>query len=207
MTSRIQTLIQNYNIFENLLPEELLKVDFNALKTTKIEIKSIIDEDLQTIRNLSTQKNIIIDYVAFKKPEYIVRMGFFREGDVIQENVQFYFAHWYMSVVTLVNLSNQIIKISEDLVKYYTLYCKTDLPIIEKKINYNHFARAWLDFFGYLVNIYQSIYNYYDLIVRTMRMIDPDCLDQPYYLHKSDEGPAELQAAVKELLLYGNRGD
>lgn len=165
-----------------------------------------MDEDLESIKKLSLEKNVAINVQEFRKPDHIVRMGFFREGDASQDLVQFYFAHWYMSMITMERLTKSVIDLSGELSKYYTEYRKEESTISERKKNYNYYVRTWQDFFGYLISTYNTIYDYYDLFVRLNKQLDPQNKDTPYYAAKSDEGPGELQAGVKELLLHGNRG-
>ncbi len=206
VTSNIQQLIEKYGKFENILPEELSQVDFKELEILKCEVRRINEGDLVTIKQLSRGNNTIIDFDEFKKWDYIIKMGFFRESDNVQQEIPWYFAHWYMSMVTLDMLANSIVEVSSNLVEYYKLYMNPRGTISDRKTNFNHFVRTWQDFYGFLINIKQTIYEYYDLFVRTCNLIDPKNEENPYYEFKSDEGPGELYAAVKELLLHGNRG-
>lgn len=206
MASKIQELIHKYGKFENLLPEELKKIDFSELKRIKEEFKRIISEDLDTIRKLAKEYNVILDTDKFRNPDYTIRMGFYRENDTIQEEVPFYFAHWYMSMVTLDMVTNAVIELSSILMNYYDLYTSEKSTIYERKFNFNRFVRTWQDFYGYVINIKQTIYDYYDLYIRTCNLIDPNNNERPYYAFKSDTTPGDLIAAVKELLLLGNMG-
>lgn len=183
-----------------------MQVDFKELESLRDEFRCMKDEDLAAIERLSKQNNVVIDVDKFRKIDYIIRMSFFRESDNVQEEIPFYFAHWYMSMVTLDILTKSVVEILSNLVRYYTLYMNSSAAMSEKKINFNYFIRTWQDFYGYLVNIHQTIYDYYDLFVRTCNLIDPNNKENPYYAYKSDIAPNELHAAVKELLLHGNTG-
>jgi len=149
---------------------------------------------------------VILDPEKFKAPEYVIRMGFYRENDTVEEEVNFYFSHWYMSMVTLDILTNAVIEVSSALINYYDEHTNKKNAIGVRKSKYNQFVRTWQDFNGYLINIKQTIYDYYDLYARTCNVIDPNIKETPYYAFKSDTAPAELHAAVKELLLHGNMG-
>ena len=206
MTSRIQELIPKYGKFEDLLPEELKKIDFNQLKSFKDEFKVITHEELDAIKKLTNQNNVILDPEKFREPEYVIRMGFYRENDTVQEAVHFCFSHWYMSMVTLDILTNAVIELSSVLINYYDEYTNEKTTVTERKFKFNQFVRTWQDFNGYLINIKQTIYDYCDLYARTCNAIDPNFKVTPYYAFKSDTTPDELHSAVKELLLHGNMG-
>ena len=52
MASKIFQVIDRYCKFENILPEELLEIDFNELNSIQMEVKDIMKEDLQNIKKL-----------------------------------------------------------------------------------------------------------------------------------------------------------
>lgn len=206
MISKIQDLIHKYGSFENILPEELLNKDFTELELFKAEFKRISSEDMDTIRKLAKENSVTIDFDRFKKIDYIVKMAFYRETDVTQDEIPFYFAHWYMSLVTLDMLTNNILQLSSTLVGYFKDYSSETNIIFAKRTNFNYFVRTWQDFYGYIVNIKGSAYDYSDLFVRTCNKINPNNNENPYYAYKADISPNELNAGVKELLLHGNVG-
>lgn len=206
VTSKMQQLINKYGKFENLLPEDLKKMDFNELKGFKDEFKLITFEDLDNVRKLAKENNVILQTEKFRNPDYIIRMGFYHENDTIQEEAPFYFAHWFMSLVTLDMVTNAVIELSSSLMNYYDQYTNENNTPYDRKFNFNRFVRTWQDFYGYEVNIKQTIYDYYDWYIRTCNLIDPNNNERPYYALKSDTTPRELNAAVKELLLHGNEG-
>lgn len=199
-------VLERYTKFENILPEELLNIDFNELVLIHEEIKKIMNEDLEYIKKITAKNNKSIKFDEFKRIEYLIELGFFVENDPRQEYDKFYCAHWYMSMVTLEMLTYSICTLSKGLVDYYKIYNDPATSLFDKKQNFNRFVRTWQDLYGYKVNIQNTIYQYYDLYVRAINEIDPNSNETPYYLAKSDTSPEGLQAAVKELLLHGNRG-
>ena len=122
----------------------------------KDEFKRINSEDLVTIRKMAKENNVTLETHKFRNPDYIIQMGFFRENDTIQEKVPFYFAHWYMSMVTLDMITNAVIELSSTLMNYYDLYKSETSTVNERKLNFNRFVRTWQDFYGYVINIKQS---------------------------------------------------
>ena len=198
MASKIQELIDKYGKFENLLPEELKKIDFNELKSFKDEFKHMTSDYLDMIRKLAKENNVILDTRKFRNPDYIIRMGFYREDDTTQERVPFYFAHWYVSMVTLDILTNAVLELSSSLMNYYDHYTNDKSTVNEKKLNFNHFVRTWQDFYGYLINIKKTIYDYYDLYASTCNVIDPHNNEKTYYAFKSLTTP-EVNAGAKDL--------
>jgi hypothetical protein len=166
----VQDLIHKYGEFESFLPEELHKINFEKLKILKEEFVRISSEDLETMRNLVRENSLNLDIEKFKKMDYIIRMAFYLPGDTIQEEHS-YFAHWYMSMVTLDILSNAVIDLYPVLINYYDLYVSEKSSINEKKQNFTLFVRTYQDFYGYLINVKQTIYAYHDLFIRTCNHI------------------------------------
>lgn len=205
MTSKIFEVIERYSKFENILPGEIVQLDINELELIKDRIKVIIEEDLKAIKKLSIQKQKIIDFDAFKNPETLMRSGFFIRGDPPQEKSNHLAAHWYMSAVTLEMLSSVVFKLSVELVNYHQNYQKTN-TVYDKRVNFNRFVRTWQDFYGYMISIRNTIYDYHDLYIRAFNEIDPKNKETPYYRAKSNTWTESLHSAVKELLLHGNLG-
>lgn len=197
----MQDLIQKYVEFENIIPEEFKIIDFNQLKQLKNESDVISNQDLEFVKGMAKQNNVRLDVEKFKKIDYIIRMGFYRYNDTGQEQVPFYFAHWYMSMVSIDMLTTAVTDIVPSLLNYYELYTSE-----KSAVHFRNFIRAFQDFYGYIVNIKQTIYDYHDLFVRTCNKIDPTYNEKPYYAFKSDICADELYAAVMELLLHGNVG-
>jgi hypothetical protein len=48
LASKILEVINRYGKFENILPEELLEIDFTELETVKNEIRIIMKDDLES---------------------------------------------------------------------------------------------------------------------------------------------------------------
>ena len=76
----------------------------------------------------------------------------------------------------------------------------------EKRMAFNRFTSAYQEFYGYLINIRNTITQYYDLFVQTCNKIDPNNKEQTLIAHKSDIRHDQLLAATKELLLHGSWG-
>jgi hypothetical protein len=77
----------------------------------------------------------------------------------------------------------------------------------EKGIEFNHFIRAYQDFNGYLISIYNTIRQYSDLFIEVCNEIDPNNKEEETLTkYQSDIDYRQLLAAVKELLLHGNIG-
>jgi hypothetical protein len=199
-------VLEKYSKFENILPEELLSIDFNELVLIHEEIKKIMNEDLDNIKKICAENNNLINFDDFKNIEYLLQLGFFAQNDPAQEDDKFQSAHWYMSMVTLDVLSKAICDLSKPLVEYYNIYMDPATSIFDKKQNFNRFVRTWQDLYGYKINIQNTICQYYDLYVLAINKIDPNRNETPFYLAKSDTSPEGLHAAVMELILHGNRG-
>jgi hypothetical protein len=69
------------------------------------------------------------------------------------------------------------------------------------------FVRAYQDFNGYLISIYHTITQYYDLFVHVCNEIDPNNnKEETLIQYNSDMDHSQLLTAIKELLLHGNMG-
>ena len=130
-------------------------------------------------------------------------MAFYAENDIC-DHLLFNYAHWTMCLVTLEALTYNVINISTELGTYYVDYANGDR--IKQKTKFIFFVREYQDFFGFLINIRNTIEQYHDFYVRTCNEIDPNNKEQTIYAYKSDIDHHQLLAAVKELLFYGNRG-
>jgi hypothetical protein len=204
MKSRILSISSSYSKFENILPDELIQTQLKEeLELARDELKQIIKEDQENIKNLCLQQNKTILFDEFRKPDYIIKMAFYTENDTY-DHLLFNYAHWTMSLVTLEILTYNAINMSTELKTYYTDYTNGDRT--KQKTTFINFVRAYQDFFGFLINIRSTIEQYYDSYVRTCNEIDPNNKEQTIYAYKSDSDHSQLLAAVKELLLHGNRG-
>ena len=117
----------------------------------------------------------------------------------------FQYAHWTMSFSALRSLAQHIIEMSRELKTFYANYVNASARH-EKGIEFNHFVRAYQDFNGYLISIYNTINQYYDLFVQVCNEIDPNNKEQTLTQFQSDIDYRELLAAIKELLLHENIG-
>ena len=59
----------------------------------KVEFEQISQEDLDSIKKLTNKNYVNLDPEKFKEPEYVIRTGFYRENDTVQDEVHFYFFH------------------------------------------------------------------------------------------------------------------
>ena len=205
MKSRIQNVTASYSKFENILPDELLshtKIT-EDLEEAKNEIDNIIEEDLRNIKSLSSSQNKAIPFNEFLKPPSIIKAAFYMECDQSQDPTLFYYAHWTMSLSALRSLTQNIIEISKELKTFYDNYMKA-AATHEKGIEFNHFVGAYQDFNGYLVSIYNTIKQYYDLFVNLCDEIDPNNKKETITKNESDIDYRQLLAGLKELLLHGN---
>ena len=198
--------IERYSKFENMLPEEFENIDFNELLQIHEEIKTISKEDLDNLKNIIAKNNKSIDFEQYRDIEFLIKKGFYNANDPSQGLDQFYCAHWYMSSFTLEMLSHTISTLPDSLLEFYKIYKDTNASLFDRKSNFNRFVRTWHDIYGYKINIQNTIYQYYDLFVRAINEIDPKRKETPYHAAKSDSSPEGLIAAVKELILLGNRG-
>lgn len=212
LASGIQDLIPKYDKFDHVLPEEMDVIDFQELGLIRAEFKRINEEDTCTIKKLALKNNVEIEFEKFRRPYYIIKMILPKkprrrnEVEEVLEEIPLHFGHWYISCFTLDVLTKNIINLPPELIKFHKIYVNPDTPLAEKKTNFALFVRTCMDLQGYLINIKQTIYDYYDWFVKTCNKIDPDNNELPYHMFKSDEGPGEYAAAVKELILLGNRG-
>ena len=206
MISRIQEIKPQYNRLQGILPEEIEKIDLvNSLCDAKNKVKDLIDEDEKKIKDLSRKKNKIISFDEFEKVSHIIKIAFWKKGDSEQDDALLYYAHWIMSSKILEILSENVLAISSELIKYYNMY-RNETNDQTKRTNYVKFARTYMDFSGYIANIDFTITNYYDLFVVTCHEIDPDNKETPIIAFRSDIFPEQFLSAIKELLLLGNYG-
>jgi len=176
------------------------------LEEAKNEINNIIEEDLRNIKGLSSSKNKAIPFNEFLKPPSIIKAAFYLENDDSQDPILFQYAHWAMSFSALRSLAQHIIEMSRALKTFYANYVNASARH-EKGIEFNHFVRSYQDFNRYLISIYKTINQYYDLFVRVCNEIDPNNKEQQTLTQfQSDIDYRELLAAIKELLLHGNMG-
>src|SRR5207248_1289513 len=84
--------------------------------------------------------------------------------------------------------------IEEDLRKVKTFYADyiNASARHEKGIEFNHFVRAYQDFNRYLISIYNTINQYYDLFVQVCNEIDPNNKEQTLTQFQSDIDYREL---------------
>ena len=94
--------------------------------------------------------------------------------------LSFYFAHLTMSFPTLRSLAHSVIDISTELKTYYNNYlnANSQTQTQEKRMAFNHFIRAYQEFYGYLINIRTTITQYCDLFVQSCNKIDPNSKEQ-----------------------------
>lgn len=72
MKSRILSLSPSYSKFENILPDELIQTHLEEeLELARDELKEIIKEDQENIKNLCIQQNKTIPFSDFINPNYI----------------------------------------------------------------------------------------------------------------------------------------
>ena len=181
MDSKIQTIASYYSKFENILPYELIHSEITEeLGRARNEINKIIDEDLRNIKNLTSVQNKVIAFKKFSKPPSIIKMAFYIEDDLLQDELSFHYAHWTMSLSTLQSLAQDAIKMSAELQTYYNNYINTSTQ--EKRIAFNHFVRAYQEFYGYLISIRNTIIQYYNLFVLTCNKIDLIIKNMPFLL-------------------------
>ena len=207
MKSKIQNITPRYTKFENILPDELSHTQITEeLEEAKNKINNIIEEDLRNIKSLSSSKNKAIPFNEFLKPPSIIKAAFYLENDDSQQDpILFQYAHWTMSFSALRSLAQHIIEMSRELKTFYADYINASARH-EKGIKFNHFVRSYQDFNGYLISIYNTINQYYDLFVQVCNEIDPNNKEQTLTQFQSDIDYRELLAAIKELLLHGNMG-
>ena len=174
MKSKIQNVTPTYTKFESILPDELSHNNNIAeeLETAKDEINNIINDDLRNVKNLAISKNKAIAFNEFLKPPSIFKAAFYIETDHSQDPILFYYAHWIMSISTLRSLAEKVIQASRELKSFYNSYINS-IGLQEKRTAFNHFVCAYQDFNGYLIGIYHTITQYYDLFVQVCNEIDP----------------------------------
>jgi hypothetical protein len=204
MHSEIQNIIPYYSKFENILPDELPDIEITEeLRRARNEINKTIEEDLKKVKDLTIGQNKSIAFNEFTKPASIIRIAFYIEDSPPYDEVSFYFAHWTMSFSTLQSLAQSAINISTELKIYYM---NANPQTQEKRVAFTRFIRAHQEFYGYLINIRNTITQYYDLFVQMCNKIDPNNKEQTIIAYKSDIGHDQLLAATKELLLHGSLG-
>ena len=157
MKSTIQSVTSRYTKLEYILPDGLNHTTIiEELEEAKNEINKIIEEDLRNVKSLSSSQNKEIPFNEFLKPPSIIKAAFYIETDKSQEPVLFYYAHWTMSLSALRSLAQNIIEMSKELKSFYAGYINANAKN-EKGIEFNHFVRAYQDFKGDLISIYNTI--------------------------------------------------
>ena len=195
-----------YTRFENILQDELSHTRItDELEEAKNKINNIIEEDLRNIKNLATSQNKTIPFNEFLKPPSIIKAAFYVESDKPQDPALFYYVHWTMSLSALRSLAQNIIEMSKELKSFYANYINASTRN-EKGIEFNHFVRAYQDFNGYLINIYNTIRQYYDLFIKVCNEIDLNNKEEIVTKYQSDIDYRQLLDAIKELLLHGSIG-
>jgi hypothetical protein len=168
------------------LPDELSHTQITEeLEEAKNEINKIIEEDLRNVKSLSSSQNKAIPFNEFLKPPSIIKAAFYIEREHSQDPILFHYAHWTMSLSALRTLAQSIMEISRELKTFYANYMKATATH-EKGIEFNHFVRSYQDFNGYLISIYNTIKQYYDLFVHVCNEIDPNNKEQIANHYKSD---------------------
>lgn len=206
MKSKIQNITPTYTKFENILLEELSHTQITEeLEQAKKEINNIIEEDLRNVKSLSSSKNKAIPFNEFLKPPSIIKTAFYLENDDSQDPILFRYAHWTMSFSALRSLAQHIVEMSRELKTSYANYINAS-DRHEKGIEFSHCVSSYQNFNGYLISIYNTINQYYDLFVQVCNEIDPNNKEQTLTQFQSDIDYRELLAAIKELLLHGNMG-
>jgi hypothetical protein len=206
MKSAIRNVTPRYTKFQNILPDELSDTKINEeLEEAKNEINKIIEEDLRNVKTLSSSQNKAIPFNEFLKPPSIIKAAFYTKQDDSQDSVLFYYAHWTMSLSALRSLAQNIIAISGELKTIYANYMNANAKH-QKGIEFNRFVSAYQDFNGYLISIYNTIRQYYDLFINVCNQIDPSNKEETLTKYQSDIDYRQLLAAIKELLLHGNMG-
>ena len=206
MKSAIQNVTPRYTKFQNILPDELSHTKINEeLEQAKNEINKIIEEDLRNVKSLSSGQNKAIPFNEFLKPPSIIKAAFYTKQDHSQDSVLFYYAHWTMSLSALRSLAQNIIGTSRELKTVYANYINANAKH-QKGIEFNHFVSIYQDFNGYLISIYNTIRQYYDLFINVCNQIDPNNKEETLTKYQSDIDYRQLLAAIKELLLHGNMG-
>ncbi len=161
---------------------------------------------MKKIKDLAFRLNKSIAFNEFTKPPSLIRMAFYVEGDQSYDDVSFYYAHWTMSFSTLQSLAQNAINTSTELKANYKNYLNTNTQRQEKGIAFYGFIRSYQEFYGYLINIRNTITQYYDLFVQACNKIDCNNKEQTLIAYKSDIGHDQLLTATKELLLHGSWG-
>ena len=206
MKSGIQNVTPRYTKFENILPDELSNTKTTEeLEEAKNEINKIIEEDLRNVKSLSSSQNKAIPFNEFLKPPSIIKAAFYTKQDHSQELVLFYYAHWTMSLSALRSLAQNIIAISGELKTIYANYMNANAKH-QKGIEFNRFVNTYQDFNRYLISIYNTIRQYYDLFINVCNQIDPNNKEETLTKYQSDIDYRQLLGAIKELLLHGNMG-
>jgi hypothetical protein len=111
-----------------------------------------------------------------------------------------------MSFSTLRSLAQNAINTSTELKANYNNYLNINTQKQEKGIVFYRFIRSYQEFYGYLINIRNTITQYYDLFVQACNKIDYNNKEQTLIAYKSDMGHDQLLKATKELLLHGSWG-
>jgi hypothetical protein len=206
MKSGIQNVTPRYTKFENILPDELSHTKITEeFEHAKNEINKIIEEDLRNVKSLSSSQNKAIPFNEFLKPPSIIKAAFYIKQDNSQDPILFYYAHWTMSLSALRSLAQNIIAISRELKTVYANYMNANAKH-QKGIEFNHFVSVYQDFNGYLISIYNTIRQYYDLFINVCNQIDPNNKEETLTKYQSNIDYRQLLAAIKELLLHGNMG-
>lgn len=100
-----------------------------------------------------------------------------------------------MSLSALQSLAKNAIAMSRELKSFYASYMNAT-AMQEKGLAFSRFVRAYQDFNGYLISIYNTIKQYYDLFVHICNEIDPTNKEGTLIQYKSDIDHNELLADI-----------
>lgn len=136
---------------------------------------------------------------------YVIKKGFQNDGETENE-ISFYYAHWYMAKKTVEYLADMLLKSFDGLAKEIGKVREYEENKSFNKPHYILYLRTYYNFHGYVQNIRAVLLQYNDLYVRLVTLLDNTYQERPITIFQSSTNTRELYYGVEDLLLRGNWG-
>jgi hypothetical protein len=205
MTTRIfDDLMIYFSKYTDLSPEEISNSGIEQHFTNAYSLLNmIIEEDTQFLQSLSSHFNKSIPLHKTQLPS-LINMAFRLIED--QNEINFYFAHWYISKDMLSylvrNVVTNIIRVRMNYLRYHDSLENTST----KRSAFVTWLREHDQILGLINNIISVIIEYHDLFIDLCKKINPQIEEMPIKSFKSPLSSFQLFGSVWELLLHGRHG-
>jgi hypothetical protein len=196
-----------------ILPEELNDNATQELNNARIQLKQIVDEDIDSLTKLLANTKIgKLSLADFEDIPHTIRWAFpLREEQFTRssEEIKFFLGQWSMSKDVLLFLVDRMIKILPNVIQQSNDYTRSSPQRCEKRRKvFIDLTRNYQKFIGFAVNIGDVIEEYNELFTfLSNKITDPKYSVKDHRERKiSYIFISELLSAAEELLLRGNIG-